>query len=507
MSVSNTSTAISVFDVADVLRRRRFHILATFVLVTAVAVAGTLLMPKQYEAQMKVLVKNDRPQMVISPDRNETPEYHGEIGEAEINSEIELLTSNNILHQVVSKCGLDRRQHAPNSAIAVEQAVRRLESSLKVIPVRKSNVILVQYFDTDPRQTVAVLTALSGFYLEEHLKVHGSPGTYEFFKAETEWYKKELQDAETRIADFRSREDVVMPGQQKDIALQKAAETQASLMQTDAAISEYSRKIADISKQLDNTQPRLVTQSRTSSNQYSVERLQTMLAELQNRRTQLLSKFRPEDRMVKEADQEIADTQQALEKAQKLMGTGEATDVNPVYQSLQLELAKQQTELVGAESRRRALAQESSIYHQQAAKLAAASSAYEDLLRTQKEAEENYLLYTKKTEEARITQSLDLQKIANVAIAETPVQPRLPAKPNVPLNIGIGVILAGFLSLGIPFVWEYVTRPSLTLPQTSVEVPVRLGGGTTQRLLGPVEDAADLEDLTGLPILATTYRS
>ncbi len=507
MSSPNTSTAISVFDVAEVLRRRRLHIVATFILVTGGVVAGTLLMPKQYEAQMKVLVKNERPQMVISPDRSDRAEYHGEIGEAEINSEIELLTSNNIFHQVVAKCGLDRRQLAPDPAAAVERAVKRLERSLQVTPVRKSNVILVRYSDTDPRQTVAVLTALSDFYLEQHLKVHSSPGTYEFFKRESERYKKELQDAQNRLADFRDREDVVMPAQQKDVAMQKAAETDSSLMQTDAAISEYTGRIADTRKGLDNTQPRVVTQSRTSSNQYSVERLQTMLAELQNRRTQLLSKFRPEDRLVKEATQEIADTQQALEKAQKLMGMDEATDVNPVYQALQLELAKQQTELVGAESRRRALVLQSSTYHRQLAKLATASSAYDDLLRTQKEAEENYLLYTKKTEEARITQSLDLQKIANVAVAEAPVLPHLPSKPNVPLNISIGVILAGFLSLGIPFAWEFVARPSLALPETNIEVQTRLGGSSARRLLGPVEDAADLEDLTGLPILATTYRS
>jgi uncharacterized protein involved in exopolysaccharide biosynthesis len=506
MSSPNTLNAVSVFDIAAVLRRRRLQILATFALVATAVVVGTLMMPKQYEAHMKVLVKNERPQMVISPDRNDRPDYHGEINEAEINSEIELLTSDNLLQQVVTKCGLDRRQHMAGASTAVERAVRHLERNLKVTPVRKSNVILVQYFDTDPHQTVAVLANLADLYLEQHLKVHGSPGTYEFFKKQAEQYKKELQDAEAIIADFRGREDVVMPSQQKDVALQKAAETQSSLMQTDADISEYTRRIADTRKQLDATQPRVVTQKRTSSNQYSVERLQTMLAELKNRRTQLLSKFRPEDRMVQEADQEIADTQQALEKAQKLMGVDEATDVNPVYQSLLLELAKQQTELAGAESRRRVIVQQSSIYHQQLAKLAAASSAYDDLLRTQKEAEENYLLYTKKTEEARIAQSLDLQKIANVAIAETPVQPHLPSKPNVWLNIGLGVVLAGIFSLGVPFAWEFVTRPELGSPDPRIEIPVRLRTGSLPRLLGPVEGAADLEDITGLPILAITYR-
>ena len=73
-----------------------------------------------------------------------------------------------------------------------------------------------------------------------------------------------------------------------------------------------------------------------------------MLAELQNRRTLLLAKYRPDDRLVEEAEKEITDTQAALQQATRLTGVDQATDVNPVHQALEVELAKQQTELAGA---------------------------------------------------------------------------------------------------------------------------------------------------------------
>jgi tyrosine-protein kinase Etk/Wzc len=101
--------------------------------------------------------------------------------------------------------------------------------------------------------------------------------------------------------------------------------------------------------------------------------------------------------------------------------------------------------------------------------------------RARKEAEDNYLLYAKKTEEARIAESLDQQKISNVAIAETPTEPHLPSKPDVPLNIALGVVLACFLSLGGAFTAEYFSDT--------------------------VAQPAELEELTGLPVLALTYRS
>jgi uncharacterized protein involved in exopolysaccharide biosynthesis len=267
--------------------------------------------------------------------------------------------------------------------------------------------------------------------------------------------------------------------QQKDSMLQKVSETETALVQADANIRDYTSRIADTRKQFASAEPRVITQSRIVPNQYSVERLHTMLAELQNRRTLLLAKFRPDDRMVLEVEQEISDTQAALEKAAKLTGVEQSTDVNPVHQALEIELANQQAELAGIDARRQTLAWQAETYRQELMKLGNATATHDDLVRAQKAAEENYLLYAKKTEEARIAESLDQQKIANVAIAETPIEPHLPSKPNVGLNLALGVFLGFFLSLGSAFAAEYF-RDTVEQPQ-------------------------ELEELTGLPVLATSY--
>src|SRR6202012_5243513 len=110
-------------------------------------------------------------------------------------------------------------------------------------------------------------------------------------------------------------------------------------------------------------------------------------------------------------------------------------------------LAKEEAAYAGLEARRQELSRQAEGYRAQLYKLAESTTEYDDLIRSEKEAEENYLLYARKTEEARIAESLDQEKIANVAIAESPTEPHLPSKPNVPLNLGLGVLLAGFLSL------------------------------------------------------------
>lgn len=498
-----------ISDFAELVRRRKWLILITFMLVMCGVAAATFLRSKEYQTHLKILVKNERADMVVTPNSNSGSDYR-EVSETQINTEIELLNSENLLQQVAIKCGLERREHSygklegDRRSVAIEKAVLRLQHDLKISPVRKADIIQVDYSSGDPRQAADVLRQLAESYLEAHLKVHATPGTYEFFSSQAARYRGDLEKAEAKLAEFRERNSIVMLKQQKEEALQKAADAESALMQADANIREYEYKGADTRQQLDAASPRVVTESRTVPNQFSVEHLDSILAELRNRRTQLLAKFRPGDRLVQETEQEIANTQVAFEKATNLTGVEQSTDVNPVHQALEIEVAKERAELVGVEARRVTLANQARIYHQQLMRLGNATASYDDLTRNQQEAEENYLLYTKKTEEARIAKLLDQQKIANVAIVGMPIEPHVPSAPNIPLNLALGVVLAGFVSFGLAFGMEYLQVSEHFQVGNPPSIITAFG---RRPLLGALKTASDLEELTGLTILATTRRS
>jgi uncharacterized protein involved in exopolysaccharide biosynthesis len=498
--------SVTLADITAVLARRKWQIATAFFLVIALVAGVTFTTPKQYESHMKILVKNERADTIVSAGNGEGSGYHGEVSETEINSEIELLNSSTLLRRVVTACGLDRLDKASagssdRMAVALERATQRLQRDLNISPVRKANVIQVDYSARDPRQAAAVLRQLAEYYLEEHLKVHGTPGSYRFFADQTENYRNELKQAETRLTDFRRAHDIVMLTQQKDAMLQKASDSEAALFQADATIGEYTGKSAITSAQLDAATPRILTQDRVAPNQFSADHLSAMLVDLQNRRTGLLAKFRPDDRLVLETEQEIADTRAALEKAIQTRSSEQSTDINPIHQALEMDMAKQQSELAGVKARREALAQHTQLYRSQLMALGNATAEYDDLMRSQTEAEQNYLLYAKKTEEARIAESLDRQKIANVAIAEPPLEPHLASKPNVRLNLTLGVILAAFLSVGLAFGLEYLQQPPQRL-QFAAQAALPAGSRTDA-----IEEPAGLETLTGLPILATIFVS
>jgi len=497
-------------EIGAILSRRKWQTLIMFVLIVAVVTVATLRMPKQYKTRMKILVKNERANMVVSAGINAPPAPPREVSETEINTEIELLNSNDLLHQVVTASGLGKLEITGGTSagqrqqLALENAVKRLQHELKISPVRKSNVIEIKYTAGNPHQAVAVLRQLAVSYLEAHLRVHRDPGTHEFFSNQADHYQSDLKDAETRLTDFSVKNNTVLFAQQKEDLLRRASESSSMLLAADTGILEYTRKLAEARDQMAAAEPRVITQNRTLSSQTSVERLGTMLVELQNRRTQLLSKYRSDDRVVEEVSQEVNDTRAALQEAKSLTGSDQTTDVNPIGQTLALEIAKEQVELAGLEARHQALSQQTNSYRMQLSKLGNSTMEYDDLIRGQKEAEDNYLLYARKTEEARIADSLDQRKIANVTVAENPVEPQSPSEPNVPMNLACGTLFAAFVSLGIAFSADYFSQRFSLVATDS-----RPGAGPAtgaQPSLGTVEKPADLESLTGLPVLATIRR-
>jgi len=78
-------------------------------------------------------------------------------------------------------------------------------------------------------------------------------------------------------------------------------------------------------------------------------------------------------------------------------------------------------------------------------------------MRAVKTAEDNYLLYQQKREEARVTDSLDKSRLLNVSIAEEPVVPALPHHPPI-LYGGLGALLGLTLTTVLLFMLEYFNQ-------------------------------------------------
>jgi len=476
--------SVSLRDGAAALFRRKGLVVLIFAMVALGTAVVTFLLPNKYDSRMKILVKNQRVDVAITPEQTAAPSsaIENEVSENQINSEIELLTSKDLLTQVVVDCGLANEEKGWFSRPGpqgerVEGAVNRLTKDLVITPVRKANVITISYSSNSPQLSANVLKRLGELYLEKHLKLNHPTGASDFFTQRAGEYETQLRKAEQQMTDFQQSNNLVILSQQKELTLQKTADAKTKLLESETALNEATNRIARVEQQLAAIPKRIVTQSKQLPNQYSAERLNTMMVELQNRRTQLLTKFRSDDRLVREVDEQIRTTREALAKAEQKTAVEENTDLNPLRQTLEGELSRARLDQAGARARRDTLAGQLQQYEAALKKLESDTTRHNDLQRQVSESEQNYQLYAKKREEARIADELDRQKITNVTIAEPPTVSQIPSSPNRSMNMVLGVVLAGFLSLGSVF--------------------------TAEMLSDSIQTPRQLEALTGAHVLAT----
>lgn len=264
------------------------------------------------------------------------------------------------------------------------------------------------------------------------------------------------------------------PALEKQIALQKLSEFQATYNATLVSIDETEKRTRAVEAQLASTPAQTVSQVRTSENPMLMQQLKTTLLDLQLKRTALLEKFKPDYRPVQELQKQIDDTTVAIAKAEGSPELEETKDRNPSFEWLQSELTKSSADL--ASLRARAAETQSVIakYREQLGEIDTDGAEQENLVRGVKEAEGNDLLYKQKREEARIADALDRQRIVNVAIAEAATVPALPVSPRWATTLLLGFLLACLVSPGVALVADYFD-PSLRTPdelRDVLQIPV-----------------------------------
>jgi len=465
-------------DLLAVLFRQRRLALFSF-MATFLAVLGYGLLAPSYQAHMNVLVRRGRVDPLVTPAPTPSPMFQrDEITDEELNSQVELLRDDEILRTVVQATAPAgspwyERYLGGSEEVRLARSVRRMARRLMVVPIRKTNIIQVDYSSSDPAQAAAVLHSLAHAYLERQQRVRRPSGEYEFFDQQVTQSRRGLLDAEFRLMDFSSDQGVVSAAQERDMALQKLSDAEANDRQTQVTIVETRRRIRDLESKLKSLPERTLTVIRNSDNPQLTEKMKSKLLELQLKRTELLTKFQPSYRLVQEIDQQIAETRASILGEEHSPLRDETTNQEPNHEWAKSELIKAQVELGTLEAHGQAVRIQVTGYREVAQRLGGNALRQGELLAELKVAEEKYLLYVNKREEARIENALDQGGILNVTIAEEPRVPALPARAGWVFGL-IGVMLGSTLSTGLAFTADYL-NPGFRTPDEVVNylgVPV-----------------------------------
>jgi uncharacterized protein involved in exopolysaccharide biosynthesis len=478
----------SLRDVAAVFFRHQKLLVVSFFLVLAAGVTYAVLAPS-YKAEMKVMVRRGRIDPAVTPTQTPSPAFeHDEISEEELNSEVELLGDDDILRQVVIDNGLAEkiswvsRLRRENRDMRVEGAVRRLAGKLEVQPVRKSRLITISYRSADPQLSAAVLRSLADAYLAKHVEIRRPSGQQDFFEQQMEQARRTLRDSEAQMVAFTRGRGVVSAALERDLALQKLSDAQAADLGVQASIAEAAERVRSLASKLRDLPPQRVTQVRNEDNPQLQEKMKSKLLELELKRMELLVKFQPSYRLVQAVDEQIVQAKSTIAAEDLQPLRDELTEQNPEYEWASAERLKAQVEEQSLEERHSVTHVQVARYELAAEKLGENAVTQDDLERKLKAAEDKYLLYANKREEARIGDALDDNGILNVALAE---QPRVPALPARPLWAGmlVSFIAAGAFSTGLAFVADRFD-PSF---RTAEDVIGYLGMSVLASLPAPID--------------------
>jgi uncharacterized protein involved in exopolysaccharide biosynthesis len=452
----NPQASPTLREVAAVLFRHRWAMLTVFIAVLALVAVSGVWIPK-YDSEMKILVRRQRSDAIVTSSANAPAQFSGDqVSEEDLNSEVELLNSNGVLRDVVLATGLAAKPRSSDDRDAeakIAAAVRSLSGDLQIDAVPKTNVITVHYAARDPQMVANVLKTLAAGYTEKHMAVHRTSGEFKFFDQQTDQYKKGLDRAQASLTEFTKGTGIVSAESERNSALQQADQFDSIASQAQYGAAETEQRVRTLATELHSVEPRLTTAVRTLDNSQLLQQAKSTLLNLELKRTELLTKFDSSYPLVQEVNEQIAETQKAVSTEQSMPSRDETVDQNPTYAWISAEISKAQADLSTFKARASAAASTAVRYRAAARRLDEDGIIQKNLLEDAKTQDDNYLLYVHKREEARISNALDERGILNVTLADEPLVPALP-KRSVMSAALLALLFAGGFSVAAAYLLD-----------------------------------------------------
>jgi len=444
---SETKANLSLRIAAEVFFRNQKIFAGASLFVLLLALSVTLLIPRHYVSDMKFLVQTSRGNVVVTPERTNPVSMVSEVTEAQVNSELEILRSHDVLDPVADpdweKLPVNQR-----SAVAIrrhEGLLAAFDKNLEIEPVRKTNVINVSFRARDPEEARNSLQRLSDAYLEQHRRMERPAGALSFFEAEAERYRSAWDGASKKLVDFQREHQLSSLQQRESDTEGKINSTQNDLLGSEAQLKELDARLAESTRRIDAMANRQTTQDKAQPNLQSMQQLNTMVTEMENRRTALLTNYKPEDRMVQELDRQIAFTKAQLADAGAVKSHEVTTDIDPVWQQLRVGHAEAHLGLRAAAARREVVAAQLGQLTQKLGQLQELDVEFNNLAEQVKVRKENYELYAEKRDQSQIADEMDQRGLMNVVVAQQPTRSYRPAGPKLMINAALSMVTAFFI--------------------------------------------------------------
>ncbi|RUU19432.1 chain-length determining protein, partial [Mesorhizobium sp. M7A.T.Ca.TU.009.01.3.2] len=253
MSVQSAAADVDV-DLRQLfasLARNWLRIVLVVLLATGLAFAFASLATRHYKAETQVEIA-PRESIYTRPASNNNDTDKPILDEQGVATQVQIISSNEILKQVSQKLGLEKLpefnealdmsalsralvlvglKSDPMEIPTEERVLKKMHGKLNVYGVEKTRIIAIEFSSEDPKLAAAVPDAIAAAYIagQGAAKLESNSAAADFLAPEIADLQRQVKDAEAKVAAYRAQSDLLMGGNNSVLATQQLSELSSEL--------------------------------------------------------------------------------------------------------------------------------------------------------------------------------------------------------------------------------------------------------------------------------------
>jgi succinoglycan biosynthesis transport protein ExoP len=478
--------SLNLNDILFILFKHKWKIFLCATVGIVAAASIYFLYPHKYESQAKLLVRYVVDQSLV--DKLDDAIKTGP-GENVIGSEVDILTSFDVAMQVAETVGIEQLLPRSGDKATKADAAQSILKGLEVTASKGSNMISVSYRNTDPKLVMPVLEELLKRYFEKHLEVHRSVGAFDFVTRQTDQLKVQLDQTEEELKQLKDRAGITSLAESTTSIATELTKGKEELDAAEAELSAQQARVQEIEKGLaaaDTKESNNATPRTSGEVVQEYQSLVSRVAKLRDTETELLSRYTPQNRIVKVKQAQIDDLENQRRKLLKKYpgilaavpaeASSQGTQPDP-SQAPRTDLLSERARLVALEARTKSLKSRLNDIQERAKVLSELGPRIAKLERMKEVEETNYKYFEASLEKARIDETLNPSRMPNISVVQKPSPAEVKTgggAAKIVLGLAFGGLAAGIaMALLIELVLDRTIKRSVEL-ENRLQIPLLL---------------------------------
>lgn len=449
---------VDLWEYLGILRRHYVLIGLCAALAVALSAFVTLRMTKIYRATATVRIETQAPRVLGNEVENVV-----EMGTGSFWSNIEyyetqykIIESRDVAARVVSEFRLheDKKFMAvPEDELltwkgaTVDEASSVLQGMLTVEPVKDSRIVRIHIDSDDPKLAQSLANALARAYRDRNLEsmLQSTIDAVDWLSKQLDQARDELSTSESAVYEYKKSNDIlsISLGERQNILASQMQTAATKLTETTARRIEVQARKASIAKVSSVDDPMAIPLDSLNASSL-IQNLKQTYGQLGQEYGQLAARYG-------ENYPKMVEIQAKMERIQKDIGR----EVRNILSAVDAELAAARATEAGLQAALNEM-------HNQAMELSHKEVSFNHLERDRQNAQRVYELLLGRSKEADLSRLL---RVNNVEMLDSALEPLLPIKPRLKVNLALALALGLLLGIGLAVLREFSDRTIKTQDQ------------------------------------------